>query len=568
MTRRNLRCAVYTRKSTDEGLDQAFNSLQAQREACAAYIRSQAGEGWTIVQTGYDDGGISGATMNRPALQRLLADIESRRIDIVVVYKVDRLTRSLSDFARIIEIFDGHGVSFVSVTQQFNTTSSMGRLTLNVLLSFAQFEREVTAERIRDKIAASKRKGMWMGGVVPLGYDAVDRKLVINEAGASTIRLIYDLYLETGSVPAVSRELERRGIQTKPRRPDVKRSKYGGRFFRGHLSRILSNPLYIGEVEHKDARYPGEHAPIINRTIWDAVQAKLAANTVGRRSGANAKWPSLLAGLLHDETGARLSPTHTRKGSRRYRYYVTSPSESGPGWRLPAPAIESVIIEQIGTLLKDERRTIDAAQLADLTSSQIKAALRLAGKLGEKLSTMTPAEQRDLLLNVVDRIVIQEGQLSINVDRTKMQIHLTGNKAQTAGTKPTRDESDHSIKTYSLNVPLEIRRRGVEIKLVVAGRSTPSASPDSKLLCLIANAQRWFSDLRSGDAKSVHDLAARHGVHWADVSRTLPLAFLAPDIVEAILIGCQPVDLTVTRLRRMQNLPTSWAHQRQLLGFR
>ena len=568
MTRKHLRCAVYTRKSTDEGLDQAFNSLQAQREACAAYIRSQAGEGWTIVKTGYDDGGISGATMNRPALQRLLADVESRRIDIVVVYKVDRLTRSLSDFARIIEIFDGHSASFVSVTQQFNTTSSMGRLTLNVLLSFAQFEREVTAERIRDKIAASKRKGMWMGGVVPLGYDAVGRKLVINEVGAATIRLIYDLYLETGSVPAVSRELERRGIQTRPRRPDVKRSRYGGRFFRGHLSRILSNPLYIGKVEHKGALYPGEHAPIIDRAVWDAAQAKLAANTVCRRSGANAKWPSLLAGLFQDETGARLSPTHTQKGSRRYRYYLTSPSDPGPGWRLPAPAIENIVMEQIGDLLRDDRRTIDAAQLSELTSSQIKAALRRAGEMGKKLSRMAPAEQRNLLLNVVDRIVIQEGQLSIHVNRTKMRAYLVGGDAHRAGTKQNADEPDHSIEIYNLDVPLEIRRRGVEMRLVVAGGSTPSAAPDPKLLALIAKAYRWCSELQSGEARSVHDLAARHGVHWADVSRTLPLAFLAPDIVEAILMGCQPVDLTVTRLRRKQNLPRSWAHQRQFLGFR
>ena len=568
MSHRHLRCAIYTRKSTDEGLDQAFNSLQAQREACVSYIRSQAGEGWTVVKTTYDDGGISGATMNRPALQRLLADVESRRIDIVVVYKVDRLTRSLSDFARIVDIFDAHGVSFVSVTQQFNTTSSMGRLTLNVLLSFAQFEREVTAERIRDKIAASKRKGMWMGGVVPLGYDAVDRKLVINEAGASTIRLIYDLYLETASVPAVSRELDRRGIQTRPRRSDVERSRYGGRFFRGHLSRILSNPLYIGEVEHKGARYPGEHTPIIDRAVWDAVQAKLAANAVGRRSGANARCPSVLVGLLHDETGARLSPTHTRKGPRRYRYYVTNPSDSGPGWRLPAPAIENIVIDQIGNLLRDERQSIDAAQLSDLPSNQIKAALRRASELGEQLSKMTPAEQRTLLLAIVDRIVIQKRQLSIHVDCRKLRASLASHDAQLGGAKRKTDEPGHSIEHYPLDVPLEIRRRGVEMKFVVADGSAPSAMLDPKLLSLIANAHRWFSELQSGNAKSVHDLATRHGVHWADVSRTLPLAFLAPDIVEAILMGFHPVDLTVTRLRRMQNLPTSWARQRQLLGFR
>ena len=568
MTRRHLRCAVYTRKSTDEGLDQSFNSLQAQREACAAYIRSQAGEGWTIVKTGYDDGGISGATMNRPALQQLLADVESRRFDIVVVYKVDRLTRSLSDFARIIEIFDAHGVSFVSVTQQFNTTSSMGRLTLNVLLSFAQFEREVTAERIRDKIAASKRKGMWMGGVIPLGYDAVDRKLIVNKEGASTIRLIYDHYLETGSVPAVSGELERRGIQTRPRRLNLERSRSGGRFFRGHLSRILSNPLYIGEVEHKGTRYPGEHVPIIDRAIWDAVQAKLAANTVRRRSGTNAKCPSLLAGLLYDETGARLSPTHTRKGPRRYRYYLTSPSGAGPGWRLPAPAIEGIVIEQISDLLRDERRTIDAARLSDLTSIQIRAALRRAGELGEQLTSLSPAEQRGLLLAIVDRIVIQERHLSIHIDRSKMRTQLAAGDGHRGGAKENADELDHAIETFTMDVPLEIRRRGVEMKLVVAGGSTPSAAPDPKLLSLIANAHRWFSELQSGDAKSVHHLAARHGVHWADVSRTLPLAFLEPDIVDAILIGCRPVDLTTTRLRRMRNLPTSWAHQRQLLGFR
>jgi len=564
MTRRQLRCAIYTRKSTDEGLDQAFNSLQAQREACASYIRSQAGEGWTIIKTTYDDGGISGATMNRPALQRLLADIELRRIDVVVVYKVDRLTRSLSDFARIIDIFDAGNVSFVSVTQQFNTTSSMGRLTLNVLLSFAQFEREVTAERIRDKIAASKRKGMWMGGVVPLGYDAVDRALVINEAGASTIRLIYKLYLETGSVRAVSQELVRRDITTRPRQPDAPRSKYGGRFFAGHLYRILSNPLYIGEIEHKGSRYPGEHASIVDRATWDSVQAKLASNAVSRRSGSNAANPSMLTGLLYDQAGTRFAPAHTRKGQQRYRYYVTSPSESASGWRLPAPAIEGVVINQIGNFLGDERKIVDAGLLDSLPTSQIKAALRRASELRGQLSKMTPAQQRTLMLAVIRRIVIQEGQLSTQIDRVKMNIYLTGSEPKVGSLELARNEVD---QLYAIEVPLEIRRRGVEMKLVVAGGSTGSCAPDPKLLALIANAHQWFSELRSGNAKSVHDLAARHGVHWADVSRALPLAFLAPDIVEAILMGCQPVNLTATRLRRLRNLPASWAQQRQVLGF-
>ncbi len=272
---RRLRCAIYTRKSTDEGLDQAFNSLDAQREACEAYIASQAGEGWRLIRTRYDDGAYSGGTMDRPALQNLLADIGTGKVDTIVVYKVDRLTRSLADFARIVELFDTNNVSFVSITQQFNTTTSMGRLTLNMLLSFAQFEREVTGERIRDKIAASKRKGMWMGGVVPLGYDVVDRKLIVNAAEAETVRALFRLYLQHGSVRLVKNEADRRGLRTKRRRPQNGARRGGEPFTPGHIYKLLANPIYIGKIVHKGERHDGEHSAIIDRETWDSVQEQL-----------------------------------------------------------------------------------------------------------------------------------------------------------------------------------------------------------------------------------------------------------------------------------------------------
>ncbi len=342
--RRKLRCAIYTRKSSDEGLEQDFNSLDAQREACEAYIISQKHEGWTCLPDQYDDGGISGGTLERPALQRLLADIEARKVDVVVVYKVDRLTRALADFAKIVEIFDAQSVSFVSVTQQFNTTSSMGRLTLNVLLSFAQFEREVTAERIRDKIAASKKKGMWMGGTVPLGYDARDRTLVINEPEAETVRTLFRLYLELGNVRLVTEEANRRGLRSKLRENLNSRMRGGLPFYRGHIYTILTNPVYIGRIPHKKETYPGLHPAIIDQETWTSVQRMMDGHRVDRRNGINAKHPSPLAGNLFDDKGTPFTPTHAVKNGKRYRYYVERDAtqsvgrkRKGPEFTLPPP---------------------------------------------------------------------------------------------------------------------------------------------------------------------------------------------------------------------------------------
>src|SRR5712672_3712487 len=356
------RCAIYTRKSSEEGLEQSFNSLDAQREACQAFITSQRQEGWRALPAHYDDGGYSGGTLERPALQRLLKDVEEGKVDTIVVYKVDRLTRSLADFAKIVEALDARGVSFVSVTQQFNTTTSMGRLTLNVLLSFAQFEREVTGERIRDKIAASKQKGMWMGGWVPIGYDRKDRTLTINETEAGTVRTIFDLFLKLKNVQRVQAELARLKLTTKPYATPRGRAVGGLSFARGHLYKILSNPLYIGEIEHRGVRYPGQHPPLVDAATWDAVQAQLAANHHENRARTNAKSKSQLAGLIYDDAGNRLVSSHATKNGKRYRYYVT-PEATGrsvatasvPKLRLPATMIDELLRVKLQSYLSDTR---------------------------------------------------------------------------------------------------------------------------------------------------------------------------------------------------------------------
>src|SRR6267378_7657458 len=405
------RCAIYTRKSSEEGLEQEFNSLQAQSEACEAYIRSQRHEGWILARTRYDDGGFSGGNIERPALQRLLADIREGRIDIIVVYKVDRLTRSLADFARLVEIFDGQGVSFVSVTQQFNTTSSMGRLTLNVLLSFAQFEREVTGERIRDKIAASKQRGMWMGGNVPLGYDASERTLIVNPAEAETVCCIFALYRELGCVRRVKEEADRRGLRTK-RRTTANGTERGGKFFsRGHIYRLLSNPIYTGEIAHKGQLYPGQHPVLIDAETWTAVRDQLVTNLSDHRRKADAAEPSLLAGVLVDAQGERLTPSHAVKKGRRYRYYVSAAliTEAGTdraqGWRLAAREIEDAVVSILADALTSPERLLEWCGTAGMPSDQIRKLLGRARRLAAALS-LPPGEQEKVVQGLGERVVV------------------------------------------------------------------------------------------------------------------------------------------------------------------
>src|SRR6195256_5173138 len=417
-----FRCAIYTRKSSEEGLEQDFNSLHAQRESCDAYIKSKRHEGWTPLPTLYDDGGYSGGSTERPALKRLLADIQSKAVDVVVVYKVDRLTRSLADFAKIVEIFDAAGVSFVSVTQQFNTTTSMGRLTLNVLLSFAQFEREVTGERIRDKIAASKQKGMWMGGWVPIGYDRKDRTLTINETEAVTVRTIFDLFLKFKNVQRVQTELMRLNLTTKPYATPRGRAVGGLSFARGHIYKILSNPLYIGEIEHRGVRYPGQHPPLIDGATWASVQAQLAANHHENRTRSNAKSKSLLAGLIYDDAGNRLVSSHATKNGKRYRYYVTSEgtgrsaaAASAPRPRVPAATVDELVLTKLQGFLTDKAQISNLLREARCRPAEIGSGLAIASKFAESLTSALPITQN--VADLLARVTVGPTSLNISVKR-------------------------------------------------------------------------------------------------------------------------------------------------------
>ena len=544
---RRRRCATYTRKSSEEGLEQDFNSLDAQREACEAYIKSQAGEGWKRVKTRYDDGGFSGGNVDRPGLQQLLADIDDGKIDIVVVYKVDRLTRSLADFAKIVEVLDAHEVSFVSVTQQFNTTTSMGRLTLNMLLSFAQFEREVTGERIRDKIAASKRKGLWMGGLVPLGYEADGRTLKIVEAEAKVVRRLFQIYLELGTVKLVKEEADRLGFKSKVR--EFKdRSKRGGLpLGRGHIHRILNNPIYIGQIAHKGIVHEGQHQAIIDRRTWDGVQDQLANKTPNRPAQNIAASHSPLRGKLFDEDGGMLTPSHTVKSGRRYRYYVSRESraiakdganlDGGARWRLPARDLERCVERGVIRLLSDPAELIDAARQAGVSRAE-------ASRLEEQVP-----RRPERPLELVRRVVLGASGLILDIDLSSIL---------------SRD-----IAAIRWSIATRFRRRGVEQRLVLVGpeRSWGTADVDPSLLKAIARAHRWFQELSDGRVRSLEEIGEKEGISDRYVGAVLPMAFLAPKIIDDIASGSHPVELTTDRIIKYVDLPTAWSKQGDLLEF-
>jgi len=431
---RKLRCAVYTRKSSEEGLDMEFNSLDAQREACEAYVASQKAEGWLLVPDRYDDGGFSGGTLERPALQRLIADIEANRVDVVVVYKIDRLSRSLMDFAKLVEVFDRNSVTFVSVTQSFNTTTSMGRLTLNILLSFAQFEREVIGERIRDKFAASRKKGMWMGGFVPLGYDVKDRKLVVNEGEAATVQMIFQRFLRVGSMTKLIVAFRSENIRTK-----------GGKLVdKGYLYRILNNRVYIGEAVHKGVAYPGEHTAIIDRSLWDRVHDIIGESPRKRAMRTRAQTPALLKGLIFGPTGAAMTPAHTRKGGKLYRYYVSTDVLKRGGdscliRRVPAGDIETAVIHQLRGLLRAPEIVVRTWRVARQSMDGIKEAeVREAlNRLDPLWNELFPAEQARIVQLLVERVDIQPDSMNVRL-RTAGLTKLVGELRSPADSDHTR----------------------------------------------------------------------------------------------------------------------------------
>ncbi|HEY0012117.1 MAG TPA: recombinase family protein [Allosphingosinicella sp.] len=553
--RQVIRCAIYTRKSTEEGLEQEFNSLDAQREACAAYILSQRHEGWLQLDEFYDDGGYSGGNMDRPALKRLLAEVEAGKVDVIVLYKVDRLTRSLADFARIVEVLDRAGASFVSVTQSFNTTTSMGRLTLNVLLSFAQFEREVTGERIRDKIAASKAKGMWMGGVVPLGYDVRERRLVANDTEAAVVRTIYERYVELGSMGDLADELARRGVVSKSRQYRDGRAVGGQAFTRGALAHLIKNHVYVGEVAHRGNIYPGEHSAIIDRDLWERAQARIAANRRERRTTTRATETSILAGMIFDGLGRPMSPTHATKGSRRYRYYVSRSADANDQhrvWRLPARSIERLVIERMSEML------IEGTELTNRLvqpSGETLEMIRLrSAELGTHLKTAPAHLARETLSQLRLSVRVEDEKIEVEAEPQALLAQILGRDAAWL------DVGLQDQAKVRVTVAVQLKRRGQELRLVFRTRDNVGlVQRDETLLELIARAHEARDTLLSREA-----ISAEQRPHLTRLAR---LTYLAPDMLAAIVEGRHPADLSARTLLRAARLPSAWDAQREALSF-
>jgi len=544
--KKTLRCAIYTRKSSEEGLEQDFNSLDAQREACEAYIKSQQHEGWTLIDKQYNDGGFSGGTIERPALKKLLADIEAGKIDIVVVYKVDRLTRSLMDFSKIVERFDSHETSFVSITQHFNTTSSMGRLTLNILLSFAQFEREVTGERIRDKMLASKKKGMWMNGTGPLGYTNKDRTLEVDEENAKTIRLIFNKYLELKSVHLLKIYLEENNIKTRTDKD----------FSKGHLYKILSNKTYIGKIEHKDNVYEGLHESIIDDYIFDRVQKLLADNRIENKNSSSVKSPSLLAGKLFDDKNNYMSPSHSNTRNRKYRYYVSQAiiqhrrNEAGTISKIPAGEIEKIVTQEIKAFVLNSNNIQPLIQACNIHKQK------------ELLAGIEPKIDSRLIRALLSKVVVYKKKIEIVLCKNQLLKTLEAIYNNTDLPEEIKTDTKDSIMLTKDIKILATSKSGSILILTDADFQKPEINPI--LVKAIVKSHLWNKQILSGEVENSVEVQKRENLKSNTyVKSILDLRFLAPDIVETILKGTQPKEMSIQKLFNVKTL--DWTEQRKLL---
>ncbi len=560
MVEKILRCAVYTRKSTEDGLEQEFNSLDAQYEACSAYALSQKHEGWLLLPDRYDDGGFSGGNMERPGLKRLLVDVAAGKVDIILVYKIDRLTRSLADFAKIVEVLDTAKASFVSITQAFNTTTSMGRLTLNMLLSFAQFEREVTGERIRDKIAASKRKGMWMGGPLPLGYDVENRRLTINPKEAELVRQIYRRYLELGSVVELADDLNTKGYKTKVQIRASGPHRGGCAFRRGTLYHLLANPIYRGQIVHKGEAYPGEHEPIVPEGLWQAVQDKLKANASGTSRRLRGQQPSLLTGILKDSQGRAMTPSHATKGkAMRYRYYVTRRDQdtNEPAYRVSAHDLEQIVTAKLAAYFAAPSNIV-ALTHPEIEAHALQQALAKADLAAATLRSGTMQAKHQIINKVLSQATLHEDRVELELSINGLSVLLATSLEQTA-------------PPITLSVSALRQRHGHQIRLVIeregqVSKPAPKPEPqrDEKLVALLTEAYAARQLVLRNPDIPLTDLAKQHGKCRKHLTRMVGLSCLAPDIASSILAGKQPRALTATRLRSGQ-LPLSWEEQRTAL---
>jgi site-specific DNA recombinase len=558
-TKKLVRCAIYTRKSTEDGLEQEFNSLDAQYDACTAYALSQRHEGWTVTKDRYDDGGFSGGNLERPGLRRLLADIEAGKVDIILLYKIDRLTRSLSDFAKIVEILDRKCASFVSITQSFNTTTSMGRLTLNMLLSFAQFEREVTGERIRDKIYASKRKGIWMGGPVPLGYDVIDRKLVANEFEAEQVRHIMQLYLKVGSVPELVDVLAKNGSHTKVQQRKDGGTRGGVHFKRGNLYHLLSNRIYRGMTVHKGEAFEGEHDAIVSEELWNQVQVKLAKQGQGGSSRKVSARTGVLTGLIYNAEGTSMVLTHTQKGNRRFHYYANRYEALGDSTasRVNARDIEDIVVAQLSQTLALGIQVQSVLLDGTYTADQLHNVISRCRQLGTELTGAKYIRKQAIIRNVLDRVELYEDRVVIKIDNRSLLNAIA---------------ADGSIQPSSSDLMIEreaIRlRRGKALRLIIPATSAGEgvSLSDDKLVMLLAESRAIMAQIATNPDKSVPTLAAEQGRCRVRMMKVAKLVCLDPYIVTAIVEGRQPLNLSPGKLLAA-DLPLAWAEQRRVLGF-
>jgi site-specific DNA recombinase len=541
-----LRCAIYTRVSTENGLEQEFNSLDNQREASEAYVRSQAHEGWKLIRDRYDDGGFSGGSMDRPALARLLDDVRARRVDVIVVYKVDRLTRSLADFAKLVELFDEHDVSFISVTQAFNTTTSMGRLTLNMLLSFAQFEREITGERIRDKVAASKKRGIWMGGAVPFGYRVESRALHIVEEHAEFVSALFRRYLEVGSVVRLKAALDAENVRLPVREVGTGRTTGGGLISRGHLYWILSNPIYVGQLRHKGQIHNGLHVAIVDQETWDRVQRRLEQQTQPR-ANPRPNSESFLVGKLYDDRGNRMGPSHAAKGGQRWRYYISRAiltgrkSDAGSVVRVPAAQIEKQVFNAVKHALASNRLIDKSGE-----RSRVDPTADAAGAYPTAGAPIQEFSIHQKVLDAIERVTIGATQVEIQLIVVDGQDRVL--------TLPWTRASSH-------------RRR--EIIQGVGEAQGPLRAMRTKardsFIGALRDARRWLDELLIDPAQTIESLAMREHKSERSIRMTVSLAFVSPVLAKAAMEGRLPRGFSV---KRLTDLPMLWSEQWRAVGLR
>jgi len=552
--KKTIRCAIYTRKSSEEGLEQDFNSLDAQREACESYIKSQQHEGWVLFEKQYNDGGFSGGTLERPALKELFQDIEDGKVDTVVVYKIDRLTRSLMDFSKIVELFDKKSTTFVSITQQFNTTTSMGRLTLNILLSFAQFEREVTGERIRDKKAASAKRGMWMSGKPPIGYKLENKKLVPDEAKISTVSAIFEKYLEFEGMLQLKQYLDENKMKS---RTDRNISK-------GNLYKILSNKIYIGLISYKGNDYEGEHEGIIDPDIFNKVQELLKQNRNNNKCKHIAKSPSLLAGKLYDDNGNRMSPSHSNKNGRRYRYYVSQAllqfrkQDAGTSTKIPAGEIENFVIDEISRFVFDREKI--QKYIADFDVDKQKDILDAMKNLNKNIqNNLSP----NFIRTILSKIILSKDKVEITICQNQLIKTL---EAITYGTSLHEEIKGETSEPIIISREIKISNVAFNGRsIVISNAENKELKFNRKLINAITKSFYWNNLLISGEVKSSTDIQKLEGLtDNSYIKDVLLLRFLAPDIIEKIINGTQPTDWSIKKLFDIKTL--DWQEQRKILS--